>query len=259
MVRYPRQMHIPNPEDERYSVPVNIIDEPMLTWDDEEVITALAMYKPRTKLKAGDVVMLEYIPGHLRDTSTDYYKHLLPRCWKIRFVITWWAYDLMHTAERLGGRVKISEVRQMLERAAGRHQQYDYCRPMIYAHGYPHGQYPDTAAWLPEQCLRPLKYREANEQWPEIIDEAKSRYVGYNREKHPVPYALDLAPDNYRYGENIGRPFVPEELLVHTLVFDGFEEEMNIPIPVNGDRRKIDRPVDRDHDSFRKRFEEDDE
>lgn len=249
--RIPTTRSIYNIDEPKYSVPVNVIDEQMISMHDEEIMAAMALYTPRTRFKTGDIVMLEYIPGHLRDPQYPGYKPLIPRCWKVRFVITAWAYDLMRLAERVGGQLNIEEARMMLENAAGFHQQYDYRKPMLYCHGYPHGEYPDSAAWLPERCLRPMKLREPNEIWPEIVEEAKAHYVGYDPDRHPTLYVLDLAPDDYRSGKNLDRPFVAEEPMVDVLHFAGFEEELKIPLPVSPQEvRRIDRPVDPDHDLF---------
>lgn len=250
-VRIPVTRPVANLEDPRYTVPINVIDERMLTMQDEEIMAAMAFYLPRSKFKAGDVVMLDYIPGHLRDPKYPGFKPLVPRLWKIRFVIAAWAFDLMRMAEQVGGRLSLEQARITLENAAGYHQEYDYKKPMIYAHGYPHGEYPDTAAWLPERCLRQMKLREVNEIWPAIVEEARAPYLGYDPEKHPTLYTLDLAPDDYRSGHNLERPFAAEEPLVNALHFAGFEEEMAFPLAVDpNEARRIDRPVDPEHDLF---------
>jgi hypothetical protein len=237
----PTERRIICADDESYSLPVNILDERMLTMRDEELIEAMAMYKPRTRLKEGDFVILTDIPSYMHS------REVLPRCWKVRFVVTYWAYDLMRMSAAYGGAISITEARFMLERAAG-HNAYDFRRPMVFGHGYPHGEYPDTAEWLPERLLRRTVFREETMPWVEIVHEAGARYLGYDAEQIATRFVLDLAPDEYKNGSNLGRPFKQEEPLVNTLHFAGLGEMLEVPYVV-GERHRI-REIDRDHDMF---------
>lgn len=236
----PTERRIICADDESYTLPINILDERALTEFDEELLLAMAEYKPRTKLREGDFVILTEIPEWLRT------KPILPRCWKVRFVVTYWAYDLMKVAYQYGGAMSVSQAKSMLRQGSLRQRHYDPRTPMVFGHGYPHGMYPDSAAWLPERALRRTLFRENAMPWWEIVHEAGSQYRGYDEELGR--FLLDLAPDNYAGGTNIGKPFVKEEPLVDTLHFAGLEELLEIPYVI-GEHRRI-KEIDRDHDIF---------
>jgi hypothetical protein len=227
-------------DDESYTLPINILDPRQLTEYDEELIAAMAEYRPRTSLREGDFVILTEIPYWLRKRET------LPRCWKVRFVITSWAYDLMKLVVQYGQAMSIVEAKLMLRTAASRQSLYDPRGPMVFGHGYPHGKYPDTAEWLPERALRRTMFQETTMPWQEIVAEAGAEYRGYDSDLGH--FLLDFAPDNYAGGSNIGRPFVKEEPLVNTLYLAGLEEMLELPYVI-GDRMRI-KELDRDHEVF---------
>jgi hypothetical protein len=228
--------------DEDYSLPINVLDERMLRIEDEELMMALAEYKPRTKFKENDFVILTSVPSYLRDRET------LPRCWKIRFVITRWAYELMTVILQYGGAISVAQATTFLESMPS----FDPRRmrdARIYAHGYPHGDHPDSTAWLPEALLRRTTFKETAMQWVNIVEEAGAKYRGYDTNNLPSRFVLDLAPDNYKDGANLRRPFVSEEPLVHTLCkHAGLDEILAVPYVI-GEYDHV-KQLDRDHDIF---------
>jgi hypothetical protein len=226
---------------EDYSIPLTILQEEFLTSNDEELMQALTQYRPRTKIKAGDFVMLDEIPAWLKN------RPILPRCWKVRFVITAYAYHLMQLVEHHGGQLGLDQAISFLE-AQPYPAPRDYRKPMVYATGYPHGEYPDSAAWLPEPSLRRTIYKETQMAWFDIVNEAGAEYRGFDSEQFKSRFALDFAPDNYKDGNNLGRPFVAEEPLVNTLHFLGLGEMLEVP-HVQGEPDRV-RPLDRDHPIF---------
>lgn len=223
---------------EDYSLPLSILQEEFLTSDDEEVMQALAAYRPRTKIKAGDFVMLEEVPIWLKN------RPIQPRCWKVRFVITVYAYHLMLLVEHYGGKLGLDRAISLLE-SQPHPAPRDYRKPMVYGHGYPHGEYPDTAAWLPESMLRRTIYTETQMPWQDIVNEAGAEYRGFDTDQFKSRFVLDFAPDNYKQGSNLGRPFRAEEPLVHTLHFLGLGEMLEVP-HIIGEPDRV-RPLDRDH------------
>ncbi len=229
-------------DDESYSVPVEILDERMLTMEDEELIEALALYKPRCIFKQEDIVELTGVPKHLEN------RELVPRFWKIRFVITRWAHHLASLALQYGGGITLSQATHMLEKHHDLGSESSKREAMIYAHGYPHGEYPDSTAWFLPHHLKKTLLRENQMTWPAIVDEAKAEYLGYDTSKFPARFCLDLAPDNYSDGRNLERPFMPEEPLVNSMYDLGLEEMLHIPFMRN-ERDKV-RKLEEDHDIY---------
>lgn len=225
-----------------YKLPIQVIDH--LSPTDEELIVALDQFSPSTRFKPGDLAALHEIPPFLRLRYDAF-----PRFWKVRFVLSTWAHEMFKFYLERPGLIRgFDQAVAIME--ANHHQVPISCyrTPMVYAHAYPHGQYPDSAAWLPERCLRKVQLREQNAEWPIILDEAKAPLVGYDLNVITTPFVFDLAPDNYKTGECLGRPFSHEEATFHTACLLGLEELMVRPAGVHeiGDPRSI----DPDHDIY---------
>lgn len=228
------------PNDPNYELPISIVDRNALTPNDEELIQAMAQHRPKTKFASGDFGYLRDIPFHLKRRQSA-----VPQIWKVRFVITAWAYELMALAMQHGGNLGMDRAIALLERSG--YDETQNRKPMIYAHGAPHGVHPNTAAWIPERSLRRLMYRDQNIAWRSIIEEAGAQYYGYDPEKIPTSYAFSLAPDDYSHGANIGRPFTHEEDVTHRMCLGGLEEHLFVPIRIGG-KRPVELP--QDHDVF---------
>ncbi len=230
--------------DESYKLSVAVIDELKLTPDDEEMMQAMAMYKPRTRFAEGDFVMLMRVPDHLRA------REVLPRCWKIRFIITYWAWNVLRINKQYGGKISYQQAMMMLEDYRQVNGGQEYRKPMIYCHGYPHGMYPQSAAWIPEDCLRRTMFTEFNQSWEEIVDEAQAPYLGYDVEKlRGSRIEFEVAPRNYRDGRNLKHPFRAEEPLTNQLMgIPHMDEIMETPI-INANPHKLVQ-LDEDHDIY---------
>ena len=237
----PDEPRIVCPSDPDYELPISIVDATGLTQNDEELIQAMAQHRPKTKFKPGDLAYIKEVPYTLKSRSP-----IIPQVWKIRFVITAWAYELMCLAVNHGGDLGMDRAISLLEMQ--RFDETQNRKPVIYAHGYPHGYYPNTAAWIPERALRRLIYREPNARWQQVIEEAGSRFYGYDKDRIPTSFAFPIAPDDYSHGANIGRPFRHEEDVTHTACLGGLEEHLFVPLRIGSSKRPP--RLDDDHDVF---------
>ena len=206
-----------------YRLPMHILSPQSFTEEDGEFLDAMREYDPATNLKPGDVVRILEVPPYLRN-KLRFERRLVPVFWKVRFVVSAWAFELHNMAHALPTRfagidhaVNMMEVESKLEE---RH----YQKPFVYAHAMPHGKWPDTAAWFPGRVLRKATVREANPGWDMVLDEAKAPFLGYDEEALLRPFVLPLAPDLYGDGENIGKPFNHEEATIHTMCLLGMED-----------------------------------
>jgi len=218
-----------------YELPIHVLDSKGLTSADEEILLAMSEYPPKTNLKKGDLVYLTEPTPYTRVNA----RLGIPRLWQIRLVISAWTFELHRIAQdpyvRPAG---IDYAISVLESQNFPRRKWQ--TPIIYAHGYPHGRWPDTASWFPERVLRRVTFREATQPWETILDEAKAPFRGYDASQLIVPYTFDLAPDMYSDGENIGGPFSFEHNTAHTIALLGGEEILFRPM----------KELDRDHDIF---------
>ncbi len=238
----PEEPKIVCPKNTNYVLPVSIVDPLSLTPNDEELLQAMAQHSPKTKFKAGDLAYLREVPMSRKTRCA-----IIPRVWKIRFIVTAWAYELMGVAMNHGGNVGMDRAITLLE--ATHFDPEDARRPMIYAHGYPHGLYPRTAAWIPERVLRRIVLQEQNEPWRDVVESAGANFYGYDAERIPTSFVFSQAPDDYGSGSNIGKPFEAEEPITHAACLAGLEEYLFVPI-VQGERKKAPAALARDHDAF---------
>lgn len=238
----PKERRILCADDETYSLPINILDE-HLSLADEELLMAMTEERPRTRFREGDFVMLTRVPPYLASK-----REIVPRCWKIRFIVTRFAYELWATFLHYGGALSPTQCEQLVENSPQFAPEHRWL-PLIYAHGYPHGEYPDSTAWLPHTLLRRTIFNEHTMEWTSIIEEAGADYKGYDTNEINGHISLDLSPDNYRSGSNIGKPFRIEEPLMNVLcLHQGMEEQLRVPY-ITGHQDRV-KPMDRDHDIF---------
>ncbi len=208
---------------------LHIIDHRDLTESDLEVMAAMDLYKPRTKFKSGDIAVLRSVPDILRLRHT-----YVPRFWQVRFVMSRWTYELilgMQSAAHPQGIIDSVDI-----------PPNEYCRPVIYAHGFPHGLNPDTATWFGEPDLRRVKLRDSTEGWDRILDAAAAPYLGHDTENLRSTVIPDLAPDQYSSGSNTSL-FPWEEATVHTAALLGLERPLL-------SRVHHDYVIDQEHDIF---------
>lgn len=230
-------------DDPNYEMPVVLMDPRFITSQDEELLVALSQHAPKTRFKPGDLAMLDgQVPKKLVVTQDR-----IPRMWEVRFVVSRWAMEAMLT---IHSRLDVAGIDHLFEiiRSHGGLPSHSYKNPVIYAHGYPHGIYPNTAAWLSEWNLKKIAIRDPIVGWHEIVEEAGAPFLGYDTSGLVAPFQFEVAPDKYSVGQNIARPFQHEEPSVHTLCTMGFEDRLFDPIIV-GQQRKL-RKIDEDHDIF---------
>jgi len=209
---------------------IRILDE--LRFEDEEILNAMDAYQPKTRFKPGDLARLVDIPMYLQLKRRP-----LPQYWQIRFIISTWMYEILGImqSEYVTG---LDHAMSLLERRRGLHPN-QYTRPVIYAHGFPHGANPDSATWFSERSLKKVGIRSTTADWEVVLDEAKAPFMGYDTDHLQVPYTFDVAPDLYANGENIGNPFSFEEGAFHTASLLGLEPAMMTPITYTDRRPRL--------------------
>lgn len=213
--------------DASYSLPVVVTDSYNFDEKDHGAMEVMKAIPPQSRLRAGDLARLTIVPSHMRRRFSAE-GLAIPRVWKIRHVLSRWSlevYNMYRNGEVIYG---IDHAANMLELDGVALK--DFTRTLIYAHGYPHGHYPNTASWFDSYMLQKLVIREMNEIWPEILDESDTMFTGYD--PHCGHLHLDLAPDLYALGKNIKRPFRHEEPATHTAASLGLEELMMVPMSV---------------------------
>lgn len=211
---------------------------------EEDFLFLMAEYPPDTKLKHGDIVFLTHVPPRIRED--DWFNEFgVPRYWKVQFVVSMYQYEL-HVAMQTF-MFDSDQAVTYLERTGCLHPR-EYRKPMVYAHGFPHGDNPNTAQWFPERILRRLVLRTADVDWEPTLDEFKTPFEGYASHECRGGFVLDLAPD--LYGEDcelIGGPLSHEESTFDTAAKMGLEESMMVKRTAR-DYEKVYRYSDPDHD-----------
>lgn len=216
------------------------------TTNEEQLIhlvSLMEMYPPRTRLKPGTLAELIAHDDFAKQAIQTEIKHRggCPRVWQVRFVISRWAYDCLSayasTIEDIANEELDPEnihfieenfydhLYHWVEESTGRVAEF----PMIYAHGMPHGMYPNSAHWFREASLRRTVIQAPTEDWPVILDAAGAPYRGFEHEQlWAGNLMLDMAPDLYVAGrdEDI---FDFEEDAVHTAAGLGLEEKLLKP------------------------------
>jgi hypothetical protein len=206
-----------------------ILDPGRVTEHDLEIIAALDIHPPSTEYKAGDLlkVRVDRLPSHVRMRwrSPDE----IPLVWKVRFVISKWAFNLMSILEQAGTDT-FSGIDQAITRVEStKLSHHRYNDAILYLHAFPHGMNPDSAIFLEEKNAQGARtterffLREVNPAWPVILDEARAPYVGFDPSDARMPITWNLAPDLYRDGENIGKPFEHEFATVDVMANSGLE------------------------------------
>lgn len=226
-----------------YELPIVLIDPRSVTPLDEELLSVCAEYPPRTRFRRGDLALITGdIPLKLR---RDHER--IPRVWEVRFVVSKWAREAMLTLQStLGADLRgPDQLRSFIDNCGGLGE-YQRETPVIYAHGYPHGIYPNSLAWLPEHQLKRIPFRDPIQPWRDVVESAGSHFYGYDSNGLVKPFGWELAPDDYSHGSNLGRPFNWEEPNVETLCLGGLEEHLFDPIIIGQTRRR--KKLDPDHD-----------
>ena len=237
----PKARRIICSDDEQYQIPINILSDKPLSMHDELLIQEMTRYRPRTKIKEGDVLYLMAVPPWLWHQRDE-----VPRWWKVRFVASYWAYHIMSVATKVGGGVTVDHARQLL-RGAANHVRGNARLPMVFAVPVPHGENANSAVWLPVELLKRTTLYEPNQHWRHIVEEFKTAYRGYEL-RPDIAFHFDLEPDDYAKGQNLGRPLRAEEDLVDDMCAQGFETSLHVPYKKH-EADKL-RAIEEDHDTF---------
>lgn len=230
-----------------------LLDPSMVTEKDVELMTALDQYKPATNYRPGDLFTMvrEQIPSWI---VTKYGSpHEIPIVWKVRFVVSKWAWTLMSILQSNGTDWAMGPDHAAAQVERSKLPAHRYYDALIYAHAYPHGINPDSAVFLEEvdkkgrPNTRRIFFREENPEWPVILDEARAPFFGIPTSSSKAPFTWNLAPDLYQDGENIGKPFRHEDDTVDALCMSGLERLL-----FDKRIRKERVVIDPEHDVFKK-------
>lgn len=231
-------------EEEDYSFAINIFNKLGTNEMDEELLQAMLLYRPDTRFKDGDFALLMEYPNYL----IRKFKGLVPRVWKIRMVITSWAWDLLKVASVHQGVITAKQAIRLLESQRGLGEFTHWGHPLIFATAFPQGWYPNSAAWIPDRFMRRLIRRQAHQKWSVMLPEQKADYRGYDTDTIRTNFMFDLEPARYQDGRDIGRPLEAEEAMVQTLYLSGLGPYMELPYKANeADRLPS---IEEDHDEF---------
>lgn len=239
-----------------YLMPIQIFDDAHFTPDDALLLDIMFEHTPRTNLKPGNIVQLTDVPPHLRrGLRVQGMEGHLPAFWKVRYVISRWAFTVLRhyndpnhfhrDGEPPSPDYIISEVENELD-------PIHFRTPVVYAHSFPHGMYPDSAQFFFERHCRRININDGQPQelveWPVVLDEAHARFRGYDTTQYVTGFHLDLAPDHYSEGECLGKPLDHESAAFDTACVLGLEEKMVRPVPT----RLIGSPywLDPEHDAY---------
>jgi hypothetical protein len=238
----PKERRIICSDDEDYTIRINVLSPYGLTEEDEELLHLLSLYTPRCKFREGDIALLTHVPEYMKKGRTK-----LPKFWKVRFVITRWAWDLVKVATHYGSTLSAEQAMTLLENFK-HYEKNEKREPLIFGHGYPHGKNKGLVTWLPYQYLRQTIHSEPTEPWEGIVHEFSAEYAGYDDNEIKRSFHWDLEPNNYHDGRNLDHPLVAEEPLVQKLYMAGLGSHLESPYII-GEPDRL-RPIDRDHDVF---------
>lgn len=212
-------MNTNNPHELR----IRVLNPQGMTPEDEAFVSLMLEYPPRTKFKTGDLAMLTTVPRHLGGQGP------YPNIWEVRTIVSRYQLEL-HRLVHQGGNSPLMfdwAINQMeVARRLPPNRRND---AVIYAHAFPHGQWPSSAEWFPEWCLRRLVMRGPTEEWEPILDEFSTPYVGYDPNAFSAGVVLDMAPDIYGDQRQVKRPLSFEEDAFHRACLVGLEEHCMVP------------------------------
>lgn len=198
---------------------IQVVNPAGMTPDDEAFVELLTKYPPRTELKSGDLCRLMAIPSHLIDQGP------FPNIWEVRAVYSLWQFWMHRLVHQTGGMFDwaITQIE-----VARRLPPTRYREPVVYAHAFPHGEWPSSAEWLPGDCVQKLVLAAPTQEWEPILNEFSTPFLGYDQ-KAGVGVYFDLAPDIYADQRNRTRPLSFEEGAFHRACLLGLEEDCMVP------------------------------
>jgi len=200
---------------------IKLLNPAGATPDDEMIIQTLASVPPKTKFQTGDLALLIEVPKHLQ------HQGVIPRMWEVRLVVSRYQFEFHRLLHQTGGMhdYAIAHIE-----AARRLPRNRWAEPVIYAHAFPHGEWPSSAEWFPGHCLRRLAMRAPTEEWEPILDEFSTPFIGYDPSMFGAGVVFDLAPDIYGDQRAHKRPLVFEEDSFHRVCLFGLEEEAMVAV-----------------------------
>lgn len=229
-----------------------LLDPAAVTEHDIEIIQALDQYPPQTEYQPGDLFYVRERPSYMNVKYRDPLE--MPQMWKVRFVISKWAWYLMSIIETQGTDFVKGPDHAVALVDRAKLKNIHYYDPVIYAHAYPHGTNPDSAAWFEERdskgrvIMERVYFREVLPAWPVILDEARAQYFPIDPGVSRAPFMWNQAPDLYQDGENIGKPFRHEDATVDAICMNPQLERVLFDRKARKDRLLL----DPEHDIFRK-------
>jgi hypothetical protein len=200
---------------------IQVLNPAGMTPEDAMFAELLMKYPPRTELAAGDLCQLVSVPSELAHEGP------YPNIWEVRGVYSEWQRTLYNIVNRNGGQLDwaMAQIAAAVELPKNR-----YREPWVYAHAFPHGEWPSSAEWFPEYCLHKLVLAGApTPAWEPILDEFSSPFRGYDPAQVATGIVLDLAPDIYGDQRPRTRPLVFEEDIFHKTCLLGLEELCMVP------------------------------
>lgn len=198
------------------TLPVIYLNHLGPTPDEFEFLDNMQAYPPKTSFKPGDLGMIRrrYISGS---------HEAFPKIWQVRFVVSKYQYQMHEIIHRYPG-IGFDHAHDFLP--------FDdrlFCDPMVYAHAFPHGIYPNTCHWFEGFELKRMMLRAPTEDWEPILDEFETPFLGVDTSGLGASFHLDLAPDRYDIAARRKNPLSFEEGAFHSACLVGLEETMVLP------------------------------
>ncbi len=200
---------------------IQVINPHGMTPDDAAFVELLQQYPPRTQFQSGDLAMLLEVPRHLTQVEARF-----PNIWEVRAVYSRYQFELHRLVHQTGGMFDWAIAQIEMSRRLPPNR---YCEAVVYAHAFPHGQWPSSAEWFPEWCLKRLMLRAPTPEWEPILDEFESPYHGYDPRDFGAGVVFDMAPDIYGDGRHHVHPLGFEEDSFHRIALMGLEEKCMVP------------------------------
>lgn len=203
---------------------IQVVNPAGMSADDAAFVSLLQEHPPRTRFQHGDLAMLVGVPKHLGGRTH------LPNMWEVRAVYSRYQFELQRLMNQTGGMFDWALNQLELNRRLPPNRWHE---PVVYAHAFPHGEWPSSAEWFPEWCLRRLSLRAPTENWEPILDEFSTPYMGYDPADFGSGIVFDLAPDIYGDQRPKKRPLSFEEESFHRVALvAGLEEKCIVPAEV---------------------------
>lgn len=204
----------------QHELRIQVLNPLGMTPEDEAFVSLMLEYPPNTKFKTGDLAMLTTVPRHLAGQGP------YPNIWEVRNVVSRYQLELHNLVHQSGGMFDWAVAQMETSRRVPPNRRND---AVIYAHAFPHGEWPSSAEWFPAWCLKRLVLRGPTEEWEPILDEFSSPFVGYDADAFSAGVVLDMAPDIYGDQRGKRKPLSFEEETFHRACLVGLEENCMVP------------------------------